>query len=203
MASVLPSNIPIPPTQSLVNYDYQDVADGTGVIVLYGCVSEDSSAAAYFLTRQAFYSRSIETFTINGAVTMTFDLTAFNISRIAKGTAYFSAGYKQTAGGASTTYSVQIKKWDGTTATNISSAIVSPTLAAAEQRMILIPIPLTETIIKVGEQLRMVVIATSNDANNAIGHDPQNRDGARVIPSTNPSVSTVMTLRMPFRIELT
>jgi hypothetical protein len=68
------------------NYDYLDIANGTGVVTLYPGVTETSGAKDYHLFDQTFYSSDIET----AEGSFDFDLTSFNTPRTVKGTAYFS-----------------------------------------------------------------------------------------------------------------
>lgn len=189
-------------------YDYTDVASGLGIINYKAFTTEVSGASAavtgYALGTNTVYSTTIATWnTTASTTTMNFDSPPFNLPKTAKGTAYFSCGLACTNGGY-VQVTTQLQKWNGTTATNLSAEISGSYYSAGGTatvcKMALLPIPLTQTIIKKGEQLRCVVKfinITGDDAE--IGHDPQGRSGIIV---SGASVTTAMNLYMPFRIEV-
>lgn len=193
---------------AVASYDSTDIADGTGSISFYGASTQISGATAYITTKEAVYSATVETArSTQGVTTMNFDTSAFNLPRTAKGTAYFNCALG-AAQNILCHVSVTIQKYDGTTATNISSgAVVSPTLtggitAASQTKEIHLPIPLTQTLIKKGEQLRAVVaFDAENNGACEIGHDPQNRTGTHILTATQP-VSSKMIFYVPFKIDL-
>ena len=199
--TLVPTTFPAPPEAAIATFDAAEFADGTGTTILLAAVNEDSVSENFMLTKQAVWSSKIETVAIVGTVTTNFDSAPFNLPKTAKGTAYVNIGYAPTAG-ANLSFAVQVQKWDGTTATDISSEITSPTFTGSNvQTLALLEIPLTQTIIKKGEQLRLVIKMISNSTSHAMGHDPQNRDGTIIIPSSG-GVTTVLTFLMSFDINL-
>jgi hypothetical protein len=184
-----------PPQEPLANYSYEDLAEGTGKVIYYGISSETSAAVDYHLVSSALYSSEIsKDVTSNGTTTLDFDLAPFNLPRTAKGTAYFSAGGVAGAS-ATTTLKVQVKKWDGSSETNISSEITTPTLSNA-QDMFLLELPLTQTHFSKGDILRLTVKLVATSGGNAckVGHDPKDR-------TLDSLPSSVMEFHMSFRIE--
>ena len=63
--------------------------------------------------------------------------------------------------------------------------------------------PCTETIIKKGEQLRLEIIVYVTGAAEWIewGHDPKNRDGTILTPSSEDTI-TSSRINVPFKIDL-
>ena len=68
--------------------------------------------------------------------------------------------------------------------------------------MVNIPLPITETVIKQGETLRLTVKLNQINANahTDIGHDPKNQPYSTIQPGTKDT--TVMTLLMPFKLPI-
>jgi hypothetical protein len=187
---------------ALASYSYTDLADGTGVVVLYaGQVNPVSAADAHILSAQQFYSEAVE---VTGTTTFNFDLTAFNSPRIAKGTAYLNFGVFQTSSSSNISLTVKLQKNVAGSFTDISSTITAkmPT-GNGGHKMCMVPIPVTTTAFKIGEALRMVVVWTDGTASSAIGIDPMGRYGPYITSAlTAPTISTVMKLLMPFKLNL-
>jgi len=193
----------------LVNYNYVDVAEGTGIITFYGIASEDAAVIDYHLIGTAgVYSSQVTTKRAPGAGTTTidFDLAPFNSPRYPKGTAYFNAGMA-VYNSESVHLDVQIKHWDGTTETNLSAEIASQTLTvgggANDSEMVFLKIPITtEKLFAIGDMLRLTVKLTSGIGSGTVevGHDPANRNGQYLVPTTKNT--TIMQLQMPFRMDV-
>lgn len=181
----------------IASYNYDDIAGGLGIVAFYGA----KSSSAYILTQNTIYSgndtggsRGLET---AGNVDINFDTTTFNIPRTAKGNAYIVLPFSNTNTD-TFHFTVQLKKIlaDLSTA-NISSAITqSITITGVRtDSFCTLTIPLTETLIKVGEKLRFNLIITRDGGQTTtIYHDPANRSSAH----TNTSV---MTFLMSFKID--
>ena len=189
---------------AIASFDWVDIAEGTGMIVFYGIASKTSAAEDYHLvSSQVPYSNPIGTTTTStGTTTIDFDLAPFNLPQTAKGTAYFSGCMGLNTG--TITLKVQLKHYDGTTETNITSEIESQDLASEvpASEMVFLKLPLTtQKHFKTGEILRMtvkMVVATAGRAE--IGHEPKNQVFLDINPGTKDT--TVMALLMPFRIDL-
>lgn len=131
----VPPELPKPFTTASpinANFSYTDIAEGTGVVVFLGYASTDSSATTYSLSDKAVYSEPLYTgATVTNVAPPTlqvepdFDVT-FNQAKRMKGKVKITA----TLGMGSETVNAQcegyivakLRKWDGTTETEIGSA---------------------------------------------------------------------------------
>ena len=210
MAEQLPQIIPKPIPSSIASYDNTDLASGLGYQNFYAVTTElaPSIAKVYLLVDDtSLYSNTTSTSTSTTA-TLNFDTSAFNIPRTAKGTAIVNFCVRNAV--ASTTncfFSAQIKKVasDGTTLTNISSVFTlyhdgtngSSAMSALTSENFMAFMPLTQTIIKRDEKLRLTIILTDNDTETiAVYHDPTG-----LLSTGSTSISSQMKLKMPFRVD--
>ena len=193
-------------SEAIATFSFEDIATGLGVVIFFGIASEESGGVDYHLiANQSVYSQPEGTSrTTLGTTTIDFDTSPFNLQRVAKGTASFSAGVGRSDG-QTVRLLVQLKKVSNSTETNITSEIISGTFLGAagdESEMVFLTLPITETIIAQGDFLRMTVklnqIEESGSAN--VGHDPKNQDFGFILPGTKNT--TVMTLLMPFKIPV-
>lgn len=212
-------------TVSPVNvvFNLSEIADGTGKVKFYFHTSELAGGADQHLTTDSsIYSKEIETSvsdnftaTFSKAIDLDFDLTTFNFAKIIEGTAFFQTGFmvsRNGTGGQMDGYViVRIRKDDGTNETEIASA-QSETLATggADIKTILaMPIVIPKgTHFATGETLRVTVEAWmkapggADDGTIAIGHDPRNRDGTSIVPSTDdPDTITQASITIPSLIR--
>ena len=185
------------------NYDYVDVAEGTGVVVFNLCYTETSSGEQYLLTSQSPYSAQMGIVT-SSTVTRNFDAIAFNMPKVIKGTAYLNVGHYVLSNGAESYVKVKIIKVSGGVATDCSSQISSAQLNSnGVHRMHLIPIALTETNFERGDILRCEIILNSSNNDVEVGADPMGRDGTYITSAlTSPTMTTKSRLFMPFRIDI-
>lgn len=222
MAEILPLNFPIPAENAIASYNWINVADGTGIIHFKGFTSNDGTLR-YNLGTEDVYSHVIETAADRTGDTawyknldLDFDLSAFNSPRIIKGTAMItwgSYGYEETSTGTQKIkWTFKIRKWDGSTESEIANAtseeITLPNAATdIHAKCITITIPLTS--FKIGEILRLTVEGYTyrdNAGGNtriALAHDPTNRDGTYINPSTDdPETTTKLDFYCPFEVNL-
>ena len=190
----------------VASFDFVDIAEGTGVVVFQGATNTTSAGTNYFLSRNSEFSSTISEIEQTAATyTFNFDLAPFNVTKTVKGTGYFTASLWQQNGADETHLAVQLQKWDGSSATNISSEIESFHLTGgAEHASILIPLSLTETYFQAGEILRLVVklVKVGSAGNSEFTHDPAGRDGANLTSSTTaPTITTQLKVAVPFTIE--
>lgn len=210
---------PIPAETSIVSYDFYDIAEGTGIKMFYlAAVNGDN-----ILTTNQIYSNSIELSSGSHSLTtdyvknqdVDFDLSSFNTPRVITGTAYMNFTchiYKAGSQVVTAKWIIKVRKWDGTTETEIGSAETTELASStASDHYILtaLEIPLTETNFNVGDVLRVTVEGwdkeASADSTNIliIGQDPMNRDGTYIIPSTDSPVSiTQSKIWIPFKVFL-
>ena len=158
-------------SEALASFDFQDLASGLNFQNFFAALTDLTAGAEFILVDDSsILSGKISTNrTGAGTTTLTFDSSPFNLARSVRGTAVFSCG----VGGANTASMVvtaRLQKWDGSSATNISSVITSANFTTATpilDKMILLQLPLTETIIAEGEQLRLLVtFQTTNGISN-------------------------------------
>ena len=220
MAEVMPINFPLPSESAVASYNYTDMAEGTGVTMFYLAATHGDN----ILTPNQIYSEVIEHSTGAHILTTDFvknmdvdyDLSAFNSPRTVKGTAYINfTGHIWKSGTAVVTakFTIKVRKWDGTTETEIGSATtaeISSPGSAADYILTALAIPLTQTHFGIGDVLRVTIegydkeAAHFSDTTNVliVGQDPMNRDGTYIIPSTDNPVSITQTkIWIPFKIE--
>lgn len=194
--------------EALANYPYTDVVSGLGFQEFWGIIDADETGAkTYNLITTQEYSAQIEISrgTNAGTSTFNYESSTFNLQRIAKGTAYFSFGWENSANGGRIKVQLQKLHSNGSTTTNISSELTNELPTSAGDNTAFMVIPLSETLIGSGEKLRLVVkIILDNSAVHAItvGTDPKNRDGTVITPSSAADMTTVMKFIMPFKVDI-
>ena len=192
--------------RSIVSFDFVDIAEGTGTIVYHGLVSEISGASSFKLSQTDDFSSLIETTetTFPATTTMDFDSPPFNLQRVLKGIASASIPFYMAQGNANYAHvTAEMFVVNSGVATSISDEVFSTnTVAGGEGKQMFLPMPLTQTILKVGEQVRCTVkLVTRDGAVNAnVGHDPQGRDGTNI--TTANKMSSIMKVNIPFRVDL-
>ena len=169
----------------VASFDFVDIAEGTGTFVFFGTIAEETGGQSQLLVRNQ--DDSVITSIAGGP--FNFDTLKFNLPRTIKGTGYI-AGYFVGTGTASTV-TVKIQKWDGSSATDVSSAIVSQDGSSGTQ-VLYIKIPLTTTHIAIGEQIRLVITLGTNAR---IGTSPTGQ-------SDGSMTSTTLKLGISFDLEL-
>ena len=135
-------------------YNYTDVANGTGVVTLYGKVSEASTGDEYSLSGNSQMSSDsgVETGTIS------LDLTPFNIPRTAKGTAEVFFTCRPTG---TNSFSARIYHRCPSTATSTAISPLITTHVAVSEREFLLNLPLTEKLFRKGDVLRLIMTVGS------------------------------------------
>ena len=189
----------------LINYNYTDISDGTGIQVLYGATTQQDATKTYVLSKESVYSNDITTTDTISSGTFTkeldldFDLSTFNISKRIKGTAVITASMKVTASGATSYayYLARIKKNDTTIATGQSQTIGATAGTNYETMTTKIELPTTTNFEK-GDVLRVTVEVWANTTSTGsiwIAHDPMDR--------TYESMETTqLKVNIPFDLEL-
>ena len=191
---------------AIASYDFTDIESGLGYVDYFSMTTDLTSGVEYILSDRVEYSTLIATKrTGAGTSTLTFDSSVFNRPKTAKGTAIFSCGIAGTAGNANVT--ARLAKVVNSTVTYLSSVITGAVLNTygGHGKMVLLQLPLTETLISEGEFLRLIVtFVTTVDAgvNIEIGHDPTGRDGQIIGVGDNTDVVSVMKTSIPFKLEI-
>ena len=184
-----------PPRGEIIEtFDFSDIATGLGFENFWATPVIDTSGTSYALLSTQEHSGNDDTETEQvgeGITTLNFDSSAFNLPRTAKGTAYISSTLN-ASGNNAISASGQIAVVDsGGTPTTISSVFETPQLATGERSQLL-ALPLTQTTIKKGEKLRMIMKIIV-DVTGGTGILRHNNIGAE---------SVQLKLLMPFRIEI-
>lgn len=204
---------------NLVSYDYTDVADGTGKLLLYPFVAR-TTAAVYLMDSNLHYSESISTTGTIGATSaaterfnQTFSMAAFNTPRIVGGTALFTLPTfiktsisDQVLNGY---WIVTIYKYSGGVQTSIATitSLTTTTAAGADlNKIMVIQLDVPNTSFKIGDILQVKLQAylwqSSGSANAKtweVGHDPIGRNGTYLNSTYNQITKAVF--EIPFRID--
>lgn len=193
MADVLPQNFPVPSESAIASYNYTDIAEGTGITKFYCCTTKDSAGTGYIMTTNPLFSNDIE---LTTGSPFTFDLQPFNMPKIIGGTGLINFTFNNTVG--TFTSTINIQKWDGTTATTIGT-VNSKTIGVAKE-IICEAVTITKTAFKIGEILRLRLNVTAGGAY-YFGTDPQNRDGVGITPSAD-GLPSKFEFFCPFKLDL-
>ena len=219
MATILPENFPVPGTAAIATYDFQDIAEGTGIIKFFGAEHAEAGTKSYYLTTNMPYSNSV---TLSGSVLAAasdwqevinkdFDVK-FNRPKNIKGYAFltFSMGGNANTGGNQKIQlsGAQIIRYDGTTETVLATSS-SDTLTCLgtgnETGTFNVRFDLTggPYHFKAGEILRLsMIMFAQTPASNALdyegfGIDPQNRDDPYATQTIANSYTTKLELYVP------
>lgn len=204
-----------------VNISFQEFADATGIVYLYGADDQDGNG---FLTP----STTIPSATIQKKVSMTSSYTKLidmdfdvllNKPLNLKGNMIISSPVKtdvSTGSNAGYSYTiVRLRKWDGTTETELFSGtsvvVIRDGNAVYDGEMLsIVKIPVTLTSLKVGETLRITIevwgkySGSPSTHNIFFGHDPLNR--ISINQSTNGGFAsgeyTRLSVALPIVLEI-
>ena len=202
--ALLKQTFPPPTEKAIASFSFTDIESGLGFVDFFAAVTDLTAGAEFILTDDSTtYSGKISTNrSSSGTTSFTFDSSAFNLPRTVKGTAIFSCGIGGVNTASIIAVTAKLQKYDGTSATDISGVITSAAFSATSaipDKMMLLQLPLTQTLIKKGENLRLLVTFETNSAISAdIGHDPRGRSEGGIGTF---AVST-MTIKIPFKIDI-
>ena len=204
--------------QPLANYNYEDIADGSGMLTFYGNHSMEDTTDNYLLSSQKIASQKAETYlgvtsgTFIKVMDLDFDNPPFNLPKNIIGTAKISIPYMADApsGNSTEVYLIaKLRKWDGSSETELGSAqsetiIEDGTGPQIDRRQGLMTMTIPLTHFKKGETLRLTVEVwakgTAGNTNVGIGHDPPGRISTN-FPGTD-GVSTIMKVNIPARLGI-
>jgi predicted acyl esterase len=198
---------------AIASYNYTDLADQTGVVKFYGFTKHDGTTKTYGLGINPIYSNDIESTGLRDSIgDFDFDLTAFNNPNTIRGTAVINLCARGTgeAGTTTTTWvHARIRKWDGTTETEIANGRSEGFNATSTTtiKIVNFKVDIPKTQFKKGETLRITIELrfsnSSSDQGGSMAHDPMNRDGTTISPSTDdPTSTTKLEVYIPFDIDL-
>ncbi len=196
--SPVPQTIPPIQEQAIASFPAGDLITGIGTEVFYATYGIDSGGAVLALNPTPYNSWQIES---TGAQTLTFQSQNFNLPRYVKGTAFFNVMLDRISnggGGTNANCTVQLQRWNGSSATNLTAQHTSGTLSnsAGESKNVYLEMPITtELMVQQGESLRLVFTFVGNLGH--FGHSPTNQTS----PSGRLS-NTIMLIGVPFRSGL-
>jgi hypothetical protein len=194
MVDVLPVSFPIPSESSIASYNYTDVEEGTGIVILYGARVQTKTVTSYILTRDTIYSNAIETTNVTPGAAINFDLSEFNLPKIIKGTALISLSASLT-GGSYVDFTITFQKVSGGSASTLVSTTLERLSALARLTgSAVIP----QTHFKKGDNLRVVVNGAMDSGSYFLAHDPANRNGVRYTSD----IPSQMQIAIPFKLDL-
>lgn len=178
----------------LVNYDFVDIASGTGYEDFYLIKSEDSTGANYHLTQRVSYSSDVcLTQSPAGTKDIDFDLTPFNFPRTINGDVLISIPIYTTVTYSLTCY---LYKYDGSTETELGN-VGTGSIVGTGANMKYFVLPIDNVLIPAGEVLRLRVVLTMfSNGTIHMGIDPAARtDG-------NLTITTQSKISIPFKLDL-
>ena len=211
----LPQAIPIPPEVAIASFSFTDIAEGTGITNFFGMNTQNDAGVDHSLSQTAYFSDDIFTVAAGTAATastklldLDFNLSAFNLPKIVKGTATFSVSWGFIAGGFlyEAFIIARVKKNDVEIA-SVQSETINGVSAGKGGNVTLMQVVLPQTHYKKGEVLRvtMELWAKKLSGSGANGlfyifHDPKARTDAAA--TTIGLETTISQMGIPFRIDL-
>ena len=164
--------------RAIASFNFTDIASGLGVQIFFCTIGETSGGNTYHLLDNAVTSKNdVQDKILKAATDVDFDTSPFNLPRTVKGTAFISGSFNVDAGN-NVSCTATILKFDGSTETTIGATITSQTeTATSTERGILLEIPLTQTLIKKGELLRLTITVTSAGGASGVHADPLGSQG--------------------------
>lgn len=182
-------------TAPVASYSYTEIASGTGIKLFYGMATYEGGANSYILSENEEYS-DLVVVNIGSATSIDFDLTQFNIPKRMDGTAYISWAAELQTAGAGTVVQFQLKKWDGTSETNLT-AQVSTKAVTAGGTISIATLPLTTLAnFAEGDVLRLNVECSTAAGGINLGIDPKERS------DTNLTTKTSLKVYVPFKLDI-
>lgn len=193
-------------------YNYYDVAEGTGINIFYGTGADASGAVTRILSTQAI--PATKGYALGGEygrrenVTpeASWALTAFNTAKTIKGTAYVHFSWTVVANAGPAAYAsgaVTAKIYKNGTVIGSAGTTPQGTNANATVTSTL-AIPLTKTSFKTGDVLNLGMVGTgTGDYSVYVYCDPNNGDFAEATPNITAATNTTkLSLYIPFDLDL-
>ena len=198
-------------SQQLVNYDWTDIAEGTGIVTFDAMTTQEGATISRILKTTPLKSKTIVSSSTSGVTPVTdfdFDLSVFNSARRIGGSCYvyLPTTYVFSYGGGEVgtcTFTATIRKWDGTTETDIGTAsgVAFGGTVGTYYQINIFKIELTETNFAKGDILRLNISNTethggSPTASSAnVYHDPEDAAVAGLD-------FTYLKVEIPFKLDL-
>lgn len=209
--------VPIQAQPQIASYDWTDIAEGTGIVELYGATGELTGGEFYYLSENTEFSKTGATSgTISSSqnwekgVDVDFDLPEFQFSKTlkGKGRCFAQWGYGSGSSVSGNSYVIiKVRKWDGTTETDLVSA-QTQTEARGDVSGIdyftgILEFDIPKTHFKRGDVLRLTVEVWGQNTESAsntvrILHNPKNAE----VTGNNTAQYSFLKFNLPFRIDI-
>jgi len=204
-----------PPQPPIASFDHEDIAAGVTHTPFYVFAETNSSTTSYHMGKDLVHSGENTIYQVGtgapGTTEYVIDSLPFNLPRIVDGTVVvtfcgMSRGGSETT---TTTYTLRLYHYDGSTETQLGSTWTSAGLAGlagiTTTKNFAATFSVTNKKFKIGEQLRLDLdvarAGTGGDDERETGIDPQNKDGSRITPSSDGEVTTQFVVWLPFKIN--
>jgi len=197
----------------LANYDYNDLAEGTGNVEFYGGTTKELTVVNHILRRGTFFSNWNNRFT-QAAVTggnakridLDFDLSAFKNAQVINGTGYVYIPVINA--GNCTSYAIaRVRKVSATGAESEIASATSETTNTLAEHIFAMALTIPKTPIATGETLRVTIeiwaLSTSGNTHVGLAHDSNGGDCD--FPSITNSITagnSYLKVNIPFEINL-
>ena len=171
---------------ALVNFDFTDIARGTGYEDYFLIESQDSGGKDYHLVSNRDFSNSVKISKSQATSDLDYDLTPFVIPRTVNGTVLISIPGDGSATDVGVVWIIELYRWDGTTETQLGSTINFSGTLLNVGNMFYFRMPIVNELIAVGETLRLrVSFAIAGIDTGNYGIDPANRSDGNFITTTS------------------
>ena len=193
------------------SFNYTDIASGTGMILYLGANTRQESTVTTILTRDTIYSNDIGitspgiTAAWHKTLDLDFDLTKFKLSQQIKGTAIITMSVKayKNSNPMEWYMKARIRKWDGTTETEIAVAQTETNSANSNTTYHILTVKIPITTLQnftVGETLRVTIEGWGNVTSGGSGNltlycDPINR-------TAGTAATTQLKTHIPYELQI-
>jgi hypothetical protein len=202
---------------AIASYNWVDIQSGSGYSKFYGFVTRDNTTLYTKASSSMIYSEKKET-VVSGYSKLAgkvfdrdFDIL-FNFPQIINGDCLiqFLEGIYNSSTACSFYWTVKLRKWDGTTETELNSARTEEVSQASGHGIVFhnrtLAINLNNEKFKQGESLRITIEGYQGDAPDSnekrfiLGTDPKGRDGEDYINTANNE--NILIFEVPFKIDI-
>ena len=194
---------PQPPL--LANFNYDDIADGTGTVILHAWAGRtDDNTLFYKLGPELTFSEITELTVANGGpdTTATFYSGKFNVPKVLNGDCIVSWYWFTSNSNFYGDYILSLYHYRGTTSTQIGSTATRTQADNEGSRSQNVLFTADNIKFKRGDQLKLELAFNINDGGyGAIAIDPMNSDGTYIKPQTTTAHANSLKVRLPFRID--
>lgn len=206
----------------IASYNYTDLAEGTGVVGLYGSNSSNASSS-FALMSEAVYPATnyVEAVATTGSFVKVIDVdfdTTFNLPKRVKGNVFvtflWGYGYPSLNNSGETYFILRVRKYDGTTETEIAeytseTVVFGNNTRSYQVRSVKIPVSTIQNF-KKGDTFRLTVEVwgkktNSVQTNHYLFFDPKDRTTTTYVPAPASGVqpaTSQMRVFVPFVLDI-